>query len=577
MTSPLLFLRTVRHLRFSQVINRAVRIVSRIGAAKKYRVKHFACVPDIQPVRFELREQANKAAVKQGSVFTFLNQTFDTKYEWFPHGVSRLWLYNLHYLDWVFELQAHDFQAIVTDWIEKVPVGAKNAWHPYTVSLRIGNLIWYYSAHTNDFQSDFKLKLVNSIYNQTKYLAANLEFDVLGNHLIENCEALIISGVFFNNNKWRDKGLKILDRQLKEQILPDGGHYERSPMYHCIVLEDLLAVHQALLFSGITDALWLTDAIRRMTIFLDGICINPVKPKLPSVPVSFSPLRVGEGPGVRSKHEVNIPLLNDSAYGIAFSPDILLNYAKEKTSIEIPRDDNYTYINCKDTGIHIVKHGSWRTIFDVGQICPDFLPAHAHNDMLSILLWHNNQPVLTDSGVYEYASGEWRNYFRSSKAHNTVTIDNIEQNEIYSSFRVGRRGKPYGFTTNANGSEATCFHNCYRHIKIETGRKIALSESGIMVHDIFKNSGKSRPFVSALHFAPGFRLKSIDGNKSQTALSNGNIDIMLSLLSPGIYIKEYVSWYSPEFGIKTERLCLHIEGCADKGTSEAKFQIIKVT
>jgi len=40
--------------------------------------------------------------------------------------------------------------------------------------------------------------------------------------------------------EWLGKGLSILAREVPEQVLDDGGHFERSPMYHSIILEDLL-------------------------------------------------------------------------------------------------------------------------------------------------------------------------------------------------------------------------------------------------------------------------------------------------------------------------------------------------
>ena len=65
----------------------------------------------------------------------------------------------------------------------------------------------------------------------------------MGNHLFANAKALIFSGLFFDGEEaksWYLKGFNILKRELAEQILPDGGNFELSPMYHIIFLEDLL-------------------------------------------------------------------------------------------------------------------------------------------------------------------------------------------------------------------------------------------------------------------------------------------------------------------------------------------------
>jgi hypothetical protein len=80
-------------------------------------------------------------------------------------------------------------------------------------------------------------------------------------------------------------------------------------------------------------------------------------------------------------------------------------------------------------------------IADFGRVCPDYLPAHAHADMFSYELTIGGQPVVVDSGVFEYTEGEWRTWFRSTAAHNTVGVDDRDQSEMWGSFRVGRRAR----------------------------------------------------------------------------------------------------------------------------------------
>ena len=80
-------------------------------------------------------------------------------------------------------------------------------------------------------------------------------------------------------------------------------------------------------------------------------------------------------------------------------------------------------------------------IFDTGDICPTYLPAHGHCDALSFELSINGLPLIVNSGTYQYENGQWRNYFRSTKAHNTVSISNQEQSQFWGSFRVAKRIK----------------------------------------------------------------------------------------------------------------------------------------
>ena len=78
---------------------------------------------------------------------------------------------------------------------------------------------------------------------QVRWLSKKIEWHILGNHLFANAKALVFAGLFFQGreaNAWLAKGLRILSNEIPEQILPDGEHFERSPMYQTIILEDLL-------------------------------------------------------------------------------------------------------------------------------------------------------------------------------------------------------------------------------------------------------------------------------------------------------------------------------------------------
>ena len=88
-----------------------------------------------------------------------------------------------------------------------------------------------------------------SLAQQLRFLERHLETDLRGNHLIKNIRALLWAGAFFAGpeaERWSALGRRLLRRELAEQVLPDGCHYERSPAYQCQVLEDLLACRAAL-------------------------------------------------------------------------------------------------------------------------------------------------------------------------------------------------------------------------------------------------------------------------------------------------------------------------------------------
>ena len=549
--------RTLRHLRRSQVQAR----LRRLFLAKLERVLP---APEPLPIPASPRlipwrppSLHDKKTVAAPGIFRFLNHEIDTarapergpctdyRLSWFPPGADPLWTFNLHYFDYAFELDPPAFEAAVRDWVSQIPYGRRPAWHPYPTSLRLCNWVWRYSLSPDAFSSSFADLLKSSLGLQLHYLSGHPEFELLGNHLIANCKALIVAGIFLEQENHLRKGLTILKNELKEQILPDGGHYERSPMYHSIVLEDLLAIRKALELAQIAQPEWLTAAIIRMAAFLQAVSIANT-----------------------------IPLLNDSSSEIASPPKTLLAEAA-KQGIETPPSQNGS-LYLKDTGLFIFKSPRLSLTFDVGPIGPDFLPGHAHNDTLSICLWLNGVPILADSGIYEYNLGAWRDYFRSSKAHNVITVDDEEPNEIWKSFRVGRRGYPIDVTLESD-TAIWAGHNSYADRGVLVYRKLELSpdKRTVFVTDRI-DAKRLSTFESNLHFAPGIQLTrqpDQDGLAHYAAASGKEpLADLLIQIPDGAAILQGTSWYSPEFGIKQERPKLTISGQAQKGQTPVSLR-----
>ncbi len=176
--------------------------------------------------------------------FRFLNEEHDllSQSDWNHPVRAKLWLYNLHYFDDLNAAGACErlnwHRSLIMRWIVENPPGTGNGWEPYPLSLRIVNWIKWVLAGNALPQA-----ALESLAIQSRFLAKRIEFHLLGNHLLANAKALVFAGFFFEGKEadaWGVKGLRILNRELPEQILKDGGHYERTPMYHSIILEDLL-------------------------------------------------------------------------------------------------------------------------------------------------------------------------------------------------------------------------------------------------------------------------------------------------------------------------------------------------
>ncbi len=397
--------RTLRHLRFWQV---AGRVVAAVRARLPVRL------PDpprrlqgALPARVAIPQHDpwNTAEALRLRHFCFLNDSADLRnpVRWSAREKPLLWRFNLHYFHYLHLLEREEQDVLCRDWIAANSPGTQPAWHAYPTALRIVN--WCRA----DVQA---ADLQDSLYRQAAHLYRNLETHVMGNHLLENARALVYAGRFFEGQgeapRWLEKGLGIFRTQTPEQILPDGGHFERSPMYHALMLEGYLDVLN-LLPENHPDASFFEETCQRMTAAFQSF-IHP---------------------------DGSLALFNDSTQEIALAPDLLLGYADALLgSRPAPR------LDLPDTGYHAYRDAHWYFVADAGPVGPDYLMAHAHADVFSFELSVGGVPFIVDTGVYSYANGPARDYVRSTAAHSTLEIDGVNQVETWGSFRVGRRAAP---------------------------------------------------------------------------------------------------------------------------------------
>jgi uncharacterized heparinase superfamily protein len=400
-----------------------------------------------------LRENAERLG--QGT-FRLLNKEFSlgSPVIWDPAGTTRLWRYNLHYFDYALDLavlakwEKDDRAAellgnLFHEWIDANPVGEGVGWHAYPISRRIVNWVQSVSLASPKavFQdSESETAWLASLYQQTRFLEDHLEFDLLGNHLLANAKALVFAGIYFGGKagtRWFETGQRLLWRGLQDQILEDGGHHERSPMYHAGMLQDYLEVILVEQLNHWEVPAWVRDRLICMADFLSGI----------THPDGEIPLFADSAFGVVHKtgdilaaaeRILSVPGrwagADPGAYCALFAPQILRG---ETTAPSLPPSRNAW----PDAG-YVALSGAGpgdKLIVDAKPMGPDHLPAHGHCSLFSYELSIAGKRLIVDSGVEEYEPGPWRDFWRSTRAHNTVLVDGAEQSEIWAAFRVGRR------------------------------------------------------------------------------------------------------------------------------------------
>jgi uncharacterized heparinase superfamily protein len=254
--------------------------------------------------------------------------------------------------------------------------------------------------------------LLASIEAQAECLADTLEYHLRGNHLLESAITLKLLSACFRGpavERWERRADAALDAELREQFLLDGGHVERSPMYHARLAHGLLDLINVLPESD----------EKRLRI----------EERLPGVLRFLAAMRHPDG---------EIALFGDAALGIAPEPGAILEYAA-RLGLQTASFGSGSF---PETGYHIWRCENDALFVDAGPIGPDYLPAHAHGDIFSYELSLDGRRVVVDGGTSTYEAGVERDWVRSTRAHNTVEIAGSDQCEFFAAFRVGRRGRP---------------------------------------------------------------------------------------------------------------------------------------
>lgn len=419
-----LYWHTVRHLKPSQIWHRLGKYLGRsCSVSRCLDAMPELCHPlatiealDFDPEflsRFPARELAG------GRVeFLHVARPFDWEDKWNLPEETPLWNYNLHYFEFLFSLirewkdsaQPEYLQAIkrsITGWIEQNRREAGGTgWDPYPVSMRLKCWLSCYTLLEDELLQDaqFEEKMRASMFEQYVHLANHLEKHLLANHYLENLTALVLCAIFFGDAGMEARALAELKRQCDVQVLPDGMHCERSPMYHKIMLEDLMRVAFALRGAGRGDGR-IEAHIRRM---LDA---------------AWS---LEEG-----LHR--IPLFNDCGVNVAKSLSALADAAQACFGIRPSVRHHFP-----DGGFYVFRDAGLKLIVDAGAPGPSYNPGHAHSEAMSFELYRDGAPIVTNCGTYAYQCGQ-RAFFRSTAAHNTVMIDSREQSGCWGGFRVAKR------------------------------------------------------------------------------------------------------------------------------------------
>jgi uncharacterized heparinase superfamily protein len=484
--------RTIRHLGLSQLLHRPIcrgrfAAMERLpGAAHRHFRRRAASIGRFDFTRPDLVAAVEHVVGLQRAVhgsfldgipegrFTLLDRTIDfgglDAVEWrrdLGERNNRLWRMTLSYLGHLVALVERDgaaalpvVRSLLASMTAQNPWSApgvfRDVWHPYSVSHRVIDLIaclTLLERSGTPVEATARAEIEAEIRLGAAFLLGNLERDLQYNHLFKNFVCLaLVAAALVDRRGFAARELAGVTGSIAQQFLSDGGHAERSPMYHLLAVIDLRILRD----SGVLAA-----------------------PAAEAVRATLE--RAERSIAVVTHPDGEIALFNDGWLGEAPA-------AVDLVATALPRPERPLRIERPAFGYARLARGGDGVVFDYGACGPDANPGHAHADFLSLELSIDGVRTLVDPGVPTYSEGEARDRSRSAASHDGPCLIGAEPIEFWSSFRVGRRGRahrlalPDRFEMTVAGR-----HDGYAPLGLRVARAVRLRPGhGLLVVDLWE-------------------------------------------------------------------------------------------
>ncbi len=264
-------------------------------------------------------------------------------------------------------------------------------------------------------------------------------FSSANNHLVAEAAALFVLGTLAPGLRGAKSvaayGRSVLNEEALLQVLADGTPAEQSPTYGAFTVELMLVAHGLVRAAGAPGLEPATlDRFRAFAGFLDSI--TDAGGHVPHIGDDDEG-RVVFGDGDHNDYLASIlaciaGIVPQSAFPSRGGPKEALRAALLPTArpagsspawgVRCYSEGGYTVLREKTLG------GECLLVFDHGYLGYLGIAAHGHADALAIWLHVDGVPVLVDAGTYLYHAGaDWRRHFRSTTAHNTLTLNEADQ------------------------------------------------------------------------------------------------------------------------------------------------------
>ncbi|MEL6561986.1 MAG: alginate lyase family protein [Bacteroidota bacterium] len=414
--------------------------------------------------------------------------------------------------------------------------------HPLEQGIRLISWVYLYrllkeSKYFDDIFGD-EGYLWDSIYFHQRFIENTFSRgSSANNHLIGEMAGLYIASVVWpfykKSERWRKKALTVLNKEVCRQNYKDGINKELGFSYQSFVIQfgllslfecsdDFDEAYKATLYKMITFHRGITDVLGFIPNYGDGdegivLQLNVFESK-------------------------QLPWLNKLADYIFLSETGDKHFSVDDI---VSEEAGIIALERKVNNLKVALY------FDFGPLGMGKMAAHGHADALSFMLAVDEKEFFVDTGTYSYHNDlRWREYFRSTRAHNTLLVESEDQSDQQGPFLWGDHAHAELLNFQPDPLCMEAFHTGYEKYGVKHIRKILLEDTQLIIIDKLEGANKKQVQIR-FHLHPEV---SVSQQKNELYLKrNDNILTMIypeSMECTLLKGENEGGWYSPCFGIK---------------------------
>ncbi len=442
------------------------RLLSRADRVVQHRLSFFDLYEcDLgDPIDWNRDYKAGKAAPMTFSPsinYREFGVTGDCKFVWEPNRHHQLVVLARAYCTSGDERYAQEVVEQLESWLDQCPFGIGMQWRsPLELGIRLINWVWAIGLirESDLVKGQFRTRLLNAVYRHLWEVARKYSCgSSVNNHLIGEAAGVYVAASYFRNlkeaSRWRADARRRLCEEMLSQTFGDGGGREQAVGYHVFVLQFFLIAGLVGRWTGEEFPAEYWERLEKMFEFLGGLSEGGDHLPMFGDADDGYVLNLGDDP--RDPGEwlavgavlFERPDFKQWSGRYTETARWLLGGDGRERFDALTRAHLNGALSSRafpEAGYYLLQcgRGAGRisVVFDCGELGMGALAAHGHADALSFTLRAFGVDVLVDPGTYDYFSyPQWREYFRSARAHNTVVVDGEDQSEMLGAFLWGRR------------------------------------------------------------------------------------------------------------------------------------------